>query len=143
PPPTRARNYGTPGHTSRAAVVRDLIMDLPAAGGLAGGTTYRARGHVAALPQVVCAQRGPVTDQPQVAERVDEAALPVNAPWRLVVADLVDTAVRSSCHGAFDKAVGVVHENLDSDRRCANSGRGVPAVVRRFAQEVWGPVDGQ
>jgi hypothetical protein len=32
-------------------------------------------------------------DQPQVAERVDEAALPVNAPWCPVITDLVGAAV--------------------------------------------------
>ncbi len=92
-------------------------------------------GHVAALPQVVGAQRGPVADQPQVAERVDEAALPVDPPWRLVVTDLVDAAVGSGRHGAIDEAVRVIDEHLDPDRPRANSGRGVPAVVLGLAEE--------
>ena len=55
-----------------------------------------------------------IPDQPQVADRVDEASLPVNAPWRLTVADLVDAAVRAGCHGTFDESVRVVGEDLDS-----------------------------
>ena len=73
-----------------------------------------------------------VTDKPQMAERIDEPSLAVNAPWRLVVADLVDAAVCSSCHRTFDEGVGVIHEDLDSHRPRANGGGDVPAVVRGF-----------
>ena len=79
--------------------------------------------------------RGPVTDEPEMAERVEEASLAVHAPWHLVIADLVDTAVRSGCHRTFDEAVGVVHEDLDPDRPCASGCGSVPAVVRGFAEE--------
>src|SRR6266540_7436035 len=78
-----------------------------------------------------------------MAERVEEASLTVNAPWRLVVAYLVDAAVCSGCHGTFDEAVGVVHDDLDSHRPCANGRGSVPAVVLGFAQEERGSLDGQ
>jgi hypothetical protein len=84
------------------------------------------------LPRAVLAQWGFVTDKPQMAERIDEPSLAVNAPWRLVVADLVDAAVCSSCHRTFDEGVGVIHEDLDSHRPRANGGGDVPAVVRGF-----------
>src|SRR5262245_1474727 len=79
--------------------------------------------------------RGPAADQPQVADRVDEAALPVNAPGRLVITDLVDAAVGASGHGAVNEAVRVIDECLDPDRPRANGGRRVPAVVLGFAEE--------
>jgi len=112
-------------------------MDLPATGGGLAGRNQRARdwpnarspargGQVAALPQVVCPQRGPVADQPQVAERVDEAALPVNSPRCFVITDLVDAAVGSSRHGAFDEAIRVIYEHLDPDRSRAKDSRGCP-----------------
>ena len=58
-----------------------------------------------------------------MAERVDEASLPVNAPWRLMVADLVDAAVRAGCHGTFDESVRVVCEDLDSHSSVAPRAR--------------------
>ena len=66
-----------------------------------------------ALPGSVCPQWGPVTNEPEMAERIDEASLPVNSPRRLVVAYLVDRTVRPSRHRAVNKAVGVVCEHLD------------------------------
>src|SRR6516225_12037587 len=131
-----------------AAVLHDLIT-APEVGllvGSAGGVRWRPvrlSRHGAALLQVVCAQRGPVADQPQVAERVDEAALPVNAPGRLVVTDLVDTAVGASGHGAVDEAVRVLDEHLDPDRPRAKGGRCVPTVALGFAEEERGTGDGQ
>ena len=121
-------------------------MDLPATGGGLAGRNQRARdwpnarspargGQVAALPQVVCPQRGPVADQPQVAERVDEAALPVNSPRCFVITDLVDAAVGSSRHGAFDEAIRVNYEHLDPDRSRAKDSRGVPTVLSRARRE--------
>lgn len=84
-----------------------------------------------------------VPDEPQVAERVDEASLPVNAPWRLMVADLVDAAVRAGCHSTFDESVGVVCKDLDSHGPGAGYGRGVPAVVLGLAHENRGTGDAQ
>ena len=84
-----------------------------------------------------------IPDEPQMAERIDEASLPVNAPWCLVVADRVDAAVSSSGHGTFDEPVRVVCEELDSDGPGAGNGRGVPAVVRGLAHEHWGASDAQ
>ena len=49
-------------------------------------------------------------------ERVGEAALPVNAPCCLVVADVVGTAFRARGNGAFDEAVGVIDEELNPRR---------------------------
>jgi hypothetical protein len=107
------------------------------------GRCARSASERLALTEFVCAQRGSVTDEPDVAEGVGEASLPVNAPWRFVVADLIDAAVRSGGNGAFDEAVGVVNEDLDSYCPCASSGWRVPAVAGRFAQEERGAVDGQ
>jgi hypothetical protein len=53
--------------------------------------------------------------------RTGRGSLPGGArPMHLVIADLVDTAVRSGCHRTFDEAVGVVHKDLDPDRPCAS-----------------------
>src|SRR5580704_16699719 len=82
------------------------------------GASSAAPGPLARAPAlrlVMVLQRGPVTDQPQVAERVDEAALPVNAPGCFMVADLVDAAVGSGRHGALDESVRIVGEYLDPD----------------------------
>jgi hypothetical protein len=43
-----------------------------------------------------------------VAERVDEAALAVNAPGCLVITDLVYAAIGAGRHGARDEGVGIV-----------------------------------
>ncbi len=87
----------------------------------------------------MCAQGGSVTDEPQVAERVEKASLTVNAPRCLVVADLVDAAICSGCHGTFDETVWVANEDLRSHRSRTTRGRSVPAVVRGLAQEEWAP----
>jgi hypothetical protein len=58
-----------------------------------------------------------------VTERVDEASLPVNPPWRLMVANLDGAAVRAGCHGTFDEPVRVVGEDLDSHGPGACYGR--------------------
>ena len=70
-----------------------------------------------------------------MAEWVDEAALPVNAPGCFVIADPVDTAIGSSRHGAFDEAVRVIDEHLNPDRSRTEGSRGVPAVVLGFAEK--------
>jgi hypothetical protein len=51
-----------------------------------------------------------------MAERVDEAALPVDAPRHLMITDLVDAAIGSGCYGALDEAVRVIDEHFDADR---------------------------
>lgn len=70
-----------------------------------------------------------------MAEWVDEAALPVNAPGCFVIADPVDAAIGSSRHGAFDEAVRVIDEHLNPDRSRTEGSRGVPAVVLGFAEK--------
>src|ERR1022692_5213892 len=129
------------------------MMDLPAAGQEAGslaGISERGLGPGPLAPraryglqQVICPQGGPVADQPQVAERVDKAALPVNAPGCLVITDLVDAAVGSSRHGALDEAVRIVDEYLDPDRSRAKGSRGVPAVVLGLAEKERGTGNSQ
>ena len=128
------------GYCGRRPVV---IMTLPSASGTSQVKISNTRPPgrspgvrpLAALPGLVLAQRGFVTDEPDVAERVGEATLPVNAPWPLVIADLVGAAVRPGCNGMFDEAVWIVHEHLDAHGPGAGGCRGVPAVVRWFAQE--------
>lgn len=48
------------------------------------------------------------------AERVDETALPLTTPRRLVVTDLIDAALGSCSHGAADDAVRIIDEHLES-----------------------------
>src|SRR5262249_23422409 len=84
-----------------------------------------------------------VPNEPQVAERVDEPALPVSAPCRLRIADLVDAAVGASCQGTLDESVRVVGEHLDPDGPGACYGGGIPAVVLGFAHENRGAGDAQ
>ena len=95
------------------------------------------------LSRLMCAQRGSIADEPEVAERVSKAALPVNAPGSLVVTNLVNAPVRPGCHGVCNETIGIVHKDLDAYRPGASRGRGIPAVVRRFAQEEWGTLDRQ
>ena len=87
------------------------------------------------------AERRPVTHQPQVPERVDEAALPVRAPRHLVGADGVDAAVRTRVHRARDERVRVVDEHLDADGPAAQRLRRVPAVAFRLTEEERCPAD--
>jgi hypothetical protein len=73
-----------------------------------------------------------------MAERVDEAALPVDAPRHLMITDLVDAAIGSGCYGALDEAVRVIDEHFDADRARAKCGGGVPAVVLGFTEKECG-----
>jgi hypothetical protein len=79
-----------------------------------------------------------VPDEPQVAERVDEAALPVKAPRHLMVTDLVDAAVRAGCHGPFDESIGVVSVKTPTRTVLAPvSSQALPAAERQ--RIVWQP----
>ena len=100
---------------------------------------HSPRRHAAASPEVMRPQGGPVADQPQVAERVDEAALPVNAPGCLVITDLVDATVGTGLDGPVDEAVGIVDEYLNPDGSRAKGSRGVPAVVLGLAEKERAP----
>jgi len=91
----------------------------------------------------MCAQWGSVSDEPEVAERINKAALPVNTPGSLVITNLVNAPVRSGSHGACNETIRIVHKDLDAYRSGASGSRSVPAVVCRFAQEEWGALDRQ
>ena len=93
--------------------------------------TGRARAGCSAQ---VTRQRGPVTDQPPVAVGIPERALPMGAPGHLVVAHRVVT-VRAGGHRAGDEGVRIIDEHLDPNGRAGQRARGLPAVVRRFAEE--------
>jgi hypothetical protein len=64
-----------------------------------------------------------------VAERVEKATLPVNAPGCFVIADLVDAALGPRPHGALDEGIRIINEDLDPDRSRAKRSWEVPAVV--------------
>src|SRR5205085_451049 len=87
------------------------------------------------VPRRVRLQRRAVADQPQVSERVDEPALAVHAPGRLVIADLVQAAVGACPYGRGHEGVRVVDEHLDADGAGPERGGGVPAVALRLAEE--------
>src|SRR5688572_22371603 len=71
-----------------------------------------------------------------MSEGIDERALPMGAPRRLVVAHgIAGAAVRAGGHGALHKGVRVVDEHLDPDRGRADRTRRRPAVVRGLTQE--------
>src|SRR5215218_9397261 len=76
-------------------------------------------------------------------ERVDEATLPVHTPGHLVVADLVDGAVRSRGDGSLDERVRVVDEDLDAYGPGTQGRRSVPAVALRLAEEERCAFDGE
>ena len=82
-----------------------------------------------------------VADEPEVAERIEEAALAVCPPRRLVVPHGIAAAVRAGRHGPPDEGVGVVDEDLDPHGRRADRGGAVPPVVRRLGQEEGRPAD--
>lgn len=87
------------------------------------------------MPWFMLAQRRPVTNEPQVAEWVDEPALAMSAPGHLMVVDRVDAAICSCRHCALDEGVRVLDEDLDPHRPRAEGTRRVPAIAFWFAQE--------
>ena len=68
-------------------------------------------------------QRCRVADQPAVAERVGEAALPVHAPRHLMIPHRITRAVRTGGNRPADEGVRVVDKHLDP-RRYHAAGKG-------------------
>ena len=68
-------------------------------------------------------------------ERIGESSLPVNAPWRLMVADLIERAVRTCRHGPGYEGVRVVAEHLYPHRRRVERSRAIEPCSHRLMQE--------
>ena len=54
-----------------------------------------------------------------MAKWVDKPTLPMDTPWHVVVADLVDSAIRSRRNCTFDKAIRIVNKYFDAYRSTA------------------------
>src|SRR5215475_11180888 len=84
-----------------------------------------------------------ITHKPEMAVWVDEAALPVHAPRRLVVANFVDGAVGSEGNGTLDEVVRIVDEHLDAYRSGAGHIRCIPPIVFGLAEKDRRALDAQ
>ena len=80
-------------------------------------------------------QRTSVTHEPHVPERIEEMALSVNAPGRVMTPQVIEAARRSSSKRTSDEGVGVIAEDLDSRGRGAENARAFPAIRGRLANE--------
>ena len=54
-----------------------------------------------------------VSHEPDVAEGIDESALAMDSPWRLMIANLIQRAVRTFPYRARDEGIGIVAKHLD------------------------------
>ena len=77
---------------------------------------------------------GTCPDQPDMAEGIAEAALPVDSPWGLVLANRV-MVPSAPADGATHEVVGVVDEDLDSDRGVAAQQWADESRVCRLVEE--------
>src|SRR5439155_12956461 len=89
----------------------------------------------------MAAQRRPVANQPLVAERIDEAALPVSSPRHLMVPDAVETALRARLHRPSNERIWIIAEHLHSRGGRAQLQRSFPTVLLRFAEEYRRAID--
>ena len=74
-----------------------------------------------------------------MAERIDEAALPVSSPRHWMVPDGIETTVRACLHRARNERVGIVGEDLYPCRGRTQLHRSFPTVVLRFAESIGAP----
>src|SRR5262245_446663 len=70
-----------------------------------------------------------------MAEWVDKAALPMDAPRHVVIAPGVAAVFRAGFKSALYERIGVIDENFGPTRGRANHVRAVPAVVGRLGQK--------
>jgi hypothetical protein len=68
-------------------------------------------------------------------ERINEPALSVGPPRRLMVPHGVASTVRAYRHGPLDEGVRIVNEDLDPSRSSCLSRWDFPSVVLRLGQE--------
>src|SRR4249919_3830926 len=78
-------------------------------------------------------QRTSVTHEPHVPERVEEMSLAVNAPGRLMIAQIIETPLCSSGQCTRDECIRIIAEHLDSRGSRAENSRSFPAVRGRLA----------
>lgn len=76
-----------------------------------------------------------VADEPDVPERINEVALPMGSPGRVVILDVVKTTCCTRFQGACDHGVRVIAEHFDPRGRNPKLRGTFPTVVRRFPQE--------
>lgn len=84
-------------------------------------------------------QRRCVSDEPDVAERIGEPALPMDAPRSLMVRHLVGRPVSSGRDRPGYERVRVGAEHLDADGRRADLGRAGEPVRCRLVQKKGAP----
>src|SRR5262249_28958672 len=75
----------------------------------------------------------PVTHEPLVPERIDEAPLPVRPPGHLMDSDGVVAAIRARRNGACNEPFRIVREHFDSDRGEAETQRRCRTIVLRLS----------
>jgi hypothetical protein len=51
-----------------------------------------------------------IADQPDMPKRIDEPALTMRSPWRLVIPDFIKTTVCTGFHSTFDHRVRIIAE---------------------------------
>jgi hypothetical protein len=70
-----------------------------------------------------------IPHEPDMPEGIDKTPLAMHAPGRLVISDLVHTAVCAGLHSPRDEAIGIVAKYFDPSRRDAKFCWTLPAVV--------------
>jgi hypothetical protein len=66
---------------------------------------------------------------------IDEVALSMSAPWRLVISYIIRTAGGTGFQGTIDHCVRIVAKQLDSDGSGTDLLWAVPAVSGRLGKE--------
>src|SRR5512139_2592411 len=70
-----------------------------------------------------------------MAERIDEAALPMSPPWCLMVPNGVAAPLCARPYRLRDEGIGIVAEHLNPCRRGAQPFRAFPAIPLRLADK--------
>jgi hypothetical protein len=89
----------------------------------------------------MAAQRRAVANHPNMAEWIDETALPVSSPRHLMIPDWVEITVRAGLHRPSDERVRVVAKDLNSCRGHTELHRSFPTVLLRLSEEYLGAIN--
>jgi len=88
----------------------------------------------------VTVQRRLVAHQPEMAERVEEPALPMRSPRHRMISHRI-VVVRTRRCSTVGECVWIVHEHLHPHRRGTKHTRAFPAVAFRLGEKERSPLD--
>jgi hypothetical protein len=76
-----------------------------------------------------------IANQPDMPKRIDEPALTMRSPGRLVIPDFIKATVCTRFHGTRDHRIRIVAEQLDPDGRRTYRFGTLPAIPGWLSQE--------